>query len=124
MTYDDWVVSEYQRVRPWLLKAMSHDPNGSEDELIAKLKDHTAQLWAGKHCAVVTVFEPKAVKVWLIGGDGEAMKEWAEAIEPAIVEEARKQQKTTLYGEGRKGWFRHAKKFGWKAAAVVLTRTI
>ena len=111
----DVLLKEYRRCRDWILAALSHSDGYTKQDIIDGLLTAHMQLWWGEHCAVVTRFEieTNAVYVVAIGGDKEGMKEFASKIEPQIIQSAKEHGKTKLYGKGRKGWMKHAQKFGW-----------
>jgi hypothetical protein len=115
----DRVLSEYRRCRPWILRALKHSDT-TEAEILEGLTTFHMQIWAGEHCVVITQDERDtgSLFITIIAGDNKAMREFKDKIEPQIVGWSRSLRKTRLYGKGRKGWVRHAKKFGWTIEGV------
>jgi hypothetical protein len=112
----EYVAEQYRRCRPWILKAIQHG-GVTEQEILDGLTTFHMQLWEGKHCVVITQDEVEtgALFITVISGDAHAMTEFRESLEPQIIEWARTLGKTKLYGTGRRGWVRHAHRFGWTA---------
>lgn len=112
----EYVANQYRRCRPWILKAIEHG-GVSEQEILDGLTTFHMQLWEGEHCVVITQDEVDtgALFITVISGDDQAMKEFQDKLEPQIIDWARSLGKTKLYGTGRRGWVRHAHRFGWKA---------
>lgn len=115
-------MKEYQRARPWLLKALAFEGD-PEDELIAKLRAGQAQLWLGERSAMVTdvTASPKgrALHVWLAGG---ALDELLSMI-PGVFAWARTMGCCEVTIEGRSGWARVLKPYGF-AGDVLLRKAL
>lgn len=109
---------EYDRARPWLLKALEFEGD-PEAELVAKLRAGHAQLWLGERSAMVTEVteEPKGrtIHVWLAGGDLDEIV----SLTPGIAAWGRMMGCKEATIEGRAGWARVLKSHGFSGDAVL-----
>lgn len=104
-------MNQWSRCRPWLVAALGKD--ATELDLLAQLSTGHAQLWAGERGAIVTqlVADPeKHAHVWLAGGD------LAELISlmPGMLAWGRAQGCKFVAADGRPGWARVLRPFGFK----------
>lgn len=105
-------VSEWARCRDWLVAALAEDR--TEADLLAELAVNRAQLWPGERSAIVTQLvangAAREAHVWLAGGE---LKEIL-AMMPGMTAWGRTQGCTAVVLDGRKGWVRALKPFGFK----------
>jgi len=108
------VAAEWSRARGFLLPAMTDDP---EHEVAGRILNGTAQLWLGEQCAMVTevIHEPRTLHVWLAGGD---LKEIV-SLTPGIAAWGRMMGCTEATINGRKGWARVLKAYGFEGEGVL-----
>ena len=113
-------LTQWQRCRPWVLAAL--EPGcATEAELFDDLVAGRAQLWAGERAAIVTQTVAEGdLHVWLAGGDlGEIL-----ALRPGIEAWARGQGCVRITIDGRHGWARVLRGFGYVENATELERRL
>lgn len=105
--------AEWDRARGWLLPALEDD----ERYVVGRLLEGSAQLWLGERAAMVTevTAHPRKVHVWLAGGD---LAEILSFI-PGIAAWGRMMGCTEATIEGRKGWSRVLKPYGFTGDTVL-----
>ena len=103
------MIGEWVRVRRWLLPAMV---DATEAEVVAELLAGWATLWPGEKAAFVTtlVTDPARMHVWLGGGDGAEML----AMIPGMAAWGRAQGAKWATVNGRRGWKRRLRDFGFE----------
>ena len=97
------------RVRRWLLPALT---DATEAEVVSELLTGRATLWPGERAAFVTtlVTDPARMHVWLGGGDGAEML----AMIPGMAAWGRAQGAQWATVNGRRGWKRRLRDFGFE----------
>ena len=110
MTWLDWL-------RPSLTDA-------SEDELLADLEAGRARLWLGDGCALVTQYvqEPEGacLHIWLAGGALAGVL----ALRPGVEAWAKGAGCQSITIEGRPGWRRVLRPYGYRPAGRELKRIL
>jgi len=106
--------AEFERCRGWLEAALAHGGESSADELLGELLANRAQLWPGEACVVVTTLvlgeRGGEAHAWLGGGDlGEMV-----GLRPGIEAWARSQGAVWTTINGRRGWARLYRPFGYR----------
>ena len=114
---------QWRRCRAWLLAAL--EPGcATEAELLDDLVTGRAQLWAGERAAVVTQIVADSggadLHIWLAGGDLADIL----ALRPGIEAWARGQGCTRITIDGRLGWSRVLRPFGYMENATELERRL
>lgn len=98
----------WESCRPLLTPALE---DADETELLAALATGKAQLWAGERAAMVTqVTVDGACHVWLAGGELDEILR----LRPGIEAWARGMGCTSATIEGRRGWRRVLRPFGFR----------
>lgn len=110
MTYLDWL-------RPALGDA-------TVEELIAELGSGAAQLWLGETAALVTQLvgdgADRSVHIWLAGGGLQGVL----SLRPGLEAWARGQGCQSITIDGRPGWRRVLRPFGYRMAGRELKRSL
>ena len=103
------MIGEWGRVRRWLLPAMV---DTTEREVVGELLSGRATLWPGERAAFVTtlITDPDRMHVWLGGGDGAEMV----AMIPGMAAWGRAQGAKWATVNGRRGWKRRLRDFGFE----------
>lgn len=103
------MIGEWVRVRRWLLPALT---DATEAEVVSELLTGRATLWPGERAAFVTtlVTDPARMHVWLGGGDGAEML----AMIPGMAAWGRAQGAQWATVNGRRGWKRRLRDFGFE----------
>ena len=86
----------------------------------ARILNNTAQLWLGERCAIVTELYPGLIHVWLAGGDLSGLM----ALRPRIEETARVWGCETVTINGRPGWDRLFKPYGYRRVGTELEKKL
>jgi hypothetical protein len=115
---------QWDRCKVWIQAALEGDHLTPQD-VENQIRDGKAMLWPGKECAVVTeiVSYPNGDKVlqpMAAGGDLEEI----EAMIPGIEAYGRVQGCATVRIEGRKGWERRMKSFGYAFHSVIIRKAL
>ena len=118
MTPEHWI-----RCRSWLLAAL--DPGcGSEADLLADLATGAAQLWPGEAAALVTQYladeRGACLHIWLAGGDLAEIL----AMRVGVETWARARGCTRVTIEGRRGWTRLLRRWGYRRVGHELERRL
>jgi len=102
------------RARSWLLPALVDE---YEEVLIARLRAGSAQLWLGERSAMVTeiVGPPREIHVWLAGGDLQELVSFT----AGIAAFGRSMGCVTATLEGRRGWARALKQYGFRGEGLM-----
>lgn len=117
---------EFERCWPWLDKAIARgrDAGLSKDQLKARLDRNTATLWPGERSAMVTTLEAtpagRFLHVWLAGGDLADLL----ALRPGVEAWGRAQGCDLVSIDGRPGWGRALKPFGYARAGNEIVRRL
>ena len=110
MTYLDWL-------RPALVDA-------TVDELIDELASGRAQLWLAEHSALVTELvaqgSDRCLHIWLAGGSLTDIL----GLRPGLEAWARGQGCSHITIDGRPGWIRVLRRYGYRPAGRELKRTL
>jgi hypothetical protein len=103
------LIGEWVRVRRWLLPALT---DATEAEVVSELLTGRATLWPGERAAFVTtlITDPARMHVWLGGGDGAEML----AMIPGMAAWGRAQGAQWATVNGRRGWKRRLRDFGFE----------
>lgn len=105
----------------WLRRALR---DATESELLAELAAGRAELWLGEACAVVTqhVPDPKepCLHIWLAGGRLTDVL----ALRPGIEARARGLGCRCITIDGRRGWRRVMRPFGYRLVGKELKRML
>jgi hypothetical protein len=105
----------------WLRPALT---DASVEELLAELSSSRAQLWLGERSAVVTELtgdrEDRCLHIWLAGGD---LKEILR-LRPGVEAWARGQGCRSVTIDGRPGWSRVLRRFGYRMSGCELKRKL
>jgi hypothetical protein len=106
-------------VRHWLKPAMT---DTTEEEVTMELAMGRAQLWRGDTAAIVTQLTrpPPTLHGWLAGGDIAGILE----LRPGIEAWARAQGCEFVTLEGRRGWGRVFRPFGYVADGAELRKVL
>lgn len=100
--------AEFERVWPWLEKAVSHSKEPfTADDVWQRIEDEMAQLWSAHDAAAVTTVEvypngEKSVRIWLAGGSLDSLIRICSFIE----EWAKLKGAKSVTILGRRGWLR------------------
>ncbi len=113
----------WARSRAWILPAL-RPSCASEAELVADLASGRAQLWVGERSAMVTqcVAETRGLclHVWLAGGDLRNILE----LKPGVEAWARARGCTHVTIDGRPGWARVLRQYGYALRGDELERRL
>jgi hypothetical protein len=99
---------EFDRVWPWLEKAVSHSREPfTAEEVWQRIEDDMAQLWSAHDAAAVTTIQvfpngQKAVQIWLAGGSMDSVIR----ITGFVEEWAKLKGAKSVTIVGRRGWLR------------------
>lgn len=115
---------EFARCLPWLIPAIERDRETTPDELLSEVLSGRAQLWPGdRSCIVTQCFlgpDGGTIHAWLGGGKLSEMM----ALRPGIEAWGRAMGCTVATIEGRKGWERLYRPFGYQMADGVLRKRL
>lgn len=91
--------------------------DATEDEVAARVLSGTAQLWLGERSAIVTevIHDPRSVHVWVAGGE---LRDLLSLI-PGLAAWARTMGCKGATINGRKGWARVLKSYGFEGEGVL-----
>lgn len=105
--------------RRWILPALK---DATEAELIADLNAGAAQLWEGVRSAFVTQVspEPRTMHCWLAGGDLAELR----SLVPGIEAHARAIGCLFASVDGRKGWERVLRPYGYEREGAELRKAL
>lgn len=98
--------------------ALEQDETWAEVE--RRIADHTAQLWWGDGCAMLTEVVDKCIHVWLGGGSLKGLLEMRPRIE--FLAKVNGCEEATI--NGRLGWDRLLKPFGYTRVGNELRKTL
>ncbi len=107
-------------VRGWLEPALDPDEEWTWADVERRLTDNTAQLWLGSGCAMVTEYDGDCIHVWLGGGDLPGLL----ALRPHVEREARSKGYRTATINGRLGWDRVLRPFGYVRKGMELEKVL
>ena len=95
---------------------------GSEDDVVDDISRGLAMLWEGERSAMVTQFthSPRTIHVWLGGGDLADLLR----LMPGVEAYGRAMGCVWITGEGRKGWQRALKPFGYARDGAELRKAL
>lgn len=97
----------WAHARQFLLPALT---DGSEDDLVDDICRGLAQLWTGRRSAIVTqLVRPSSIHCWLAGGDLNEII----ALMPGLESYGRALGYTFATVDGRKGWDRVLRPYGY-----------
>ena len=115
---DPWEI-EWERCKPWLVKAMKYQDTYTIDDIEDKIRNGIALLWPGKKSAMVTEIIPfpqmLSMNILVFAGNFKEFEKMFKHIETFARESGVKR----LYGGGRKGWIRKAKHLGIKQEVLL-----
>lgn len=106
-------------IGPMLARAVRHTPD--KPDVLARLKDRTAQLWVVLEAArpiaavvteITTVSRERWCRLWLVAG--ERVAEWVHAFLDRVEPWARAEGCIGLWASGREGWARLAARLDWR----------
>lgn len=100
----------WEKARAFILPAL--EPQDTEADLVADLESGHAQLWIDPAAALVTqiVTEPRSIHAWLGGGDIAGLLR----LMPTVEDFGRAMGCGYASVEGRKGWARALKPYGYE----------
>ncbi len=114
---------EWERCRAWLIPALAPE-DASEQELVAEVAAGRVRLWRGDACALATelVGEPDGLclHIWLAGGDLQEIL----ALRPGLEAHARGEGCRFVTINGRPGWSRVLRDFGYALTGGELKRVL
>jgi hypothetical protein len=113
------IFDAFNRCREWLLPALDGD---TEDEVLNELLLGRAMLWEGDRAAVVTqcTREPPTFHLWLAGGKLMDVM----ALLPGGEAWARSMGLERVTVDGRLGWSRFLKSYGFVSDGELLMKAI
>jgi hypothetical protein len=109
---------EWLAAREWIMGAVE-DEDDTEAAIVERLKAGTAMLWLGERSAMITEINDteagRVLHVWLAGG------ELAEVVSftPGIAAFGRMMGCVDATLEGRKGWARALRPYGFSGSRVL-----
>lgn len=113
----------WMRCRRWLLPALLPE-DGGEAEVVAEIVAGRVQLWAGETGALVTELasdgDGPCLHIWLGGGDLQGIL----ALRPGLEAYARGLGCHSVTIDGRPGWSRVLRGYGYACAGGELRRTL
>lgn len=101
-------MKQLERCRPWLEAALQ--PHVSFEELADDLANDRAMLWPGERSALVTQIIEGDIHCWLGGGDMTELLDMRTGVEAV----GRLMGCTYATVQGRKGWIRIFRRFGYE----------
>lgn len=110
--------SPLDSARAWLEPALADGDTWLE--VLARLKENTAQLWFGDGCAMVTEIWGADFHVWLAGGSLRGIM----ALRPRVEETARFWGLKKITIGGRLGWNRVLRHHGYALNGDVLEKML
>lgn len=110
--------SPLDNARAWLEPALTDGETWAD--VLARLKENTAQLWFGDGCAMLTEIWGPDFHVWLAGGSLRGIME----LRPRVEETARFWGLKRVTINGRRGWDRALKKCGYVRAGEELEKML
>jgi hypothetical protein len=114
----------WQTARRFILPALELDKEREETDLLADFARGHAQLWLGRNAAFVTQIDPEvsALHCWLAGGDMDELIWMMPGLEAFGRGWGCKCATVSL--EGRKGWVRVLKPYGYERDGDVLRKAL
>ena len=116
-------VASWIRCRGWLLPAQKRE-GGEEAEVVADLASGMAQIWEGEGAGLVTQcvagLSGRSLHVWLAGGN---LREII-ALRPGVEAWARAQGCVRVTIDGRRGWAKVLRGWGYVIGDGVLERRL
>jgi hypothetical protein len=111
---------EWNIARQWIIPAL--EPEDSENDVVVRLLEGSAQLWLGEASAMITevVREPRTLHVWLAGGDLEEVVSFT----PGIAAWGRMMGCKSATIDGRKGWLRALRRLGFRPDGDLLRKAL
>lgn len=117
-------LAELERCLPWLEEAVRRSPGESLQQAVDEILAGRAQLWSGDRYGMVTqlvlMTDERKIHVWLCGG---CLREVL-AVRPTIESWARQQGATAATLDGRAGWTRVLRPFGYRMAEGELRKAL
>jgi len=109
----------WARARDFILPALK---DGAEDDLLDDIARGFVQLWTGRHAAMATqlVRDPASIHCWLAGGDLDEIL----ALMPGLEAYGRAMGCTHATVDGRKGWARVLKPYGYERDGAELRKVL
>lgn len=105
-------------------KALKRDGTHSWDDLVARIKDGSANIFWSEHGAWVTELVPfpqkKLLNVWVVAGELPEVMD----LQPQVLAFAKEHGCASVYATARKGWKFVAQEHGWHEHAVVITHEV
>lgn len=118
------LAAQFARCRPWIEAALAIDREIDPDALLAEILANRAQLWPSEGACVVTQCvlgaDGPLIHAWLGGGILSEML----ALRPGIEAYGRAQGCVWATIEGRKGWERLYRPFGYEVSDGVLRKRL
>lgn len=112
--------SQPASVRALLEGALDPDEDFEWSDVERRLDEGTARLWQGPGCAMVTEYDGDCIHVWLGGGTLDGLL----ALRPFVEREARWRGCKTATINGRLGWDRVLKPFGYVRKGMELEKVL
>ena len=121
-------LKEWDRCKPWIESALEGTFYKIDDiEAMLKRPHNPAQFWPGKTCALVTEVQQhgteKVLFCWAAGSEKGDMAEIL-ALAPGIEAVGRLMGCSYAMSEGRSGWQKIMKPYGYEVASVVLKKAL
>ena len=104
----------------YILDDVKNVLESGSDILITVVKDEKIQ--AAFTLTILKYPQKKVLSIFLVGGEG--MKEWEDEIMESIYQIAKEQGADSIYSNGRDGWTRKMKKYGYNKIHTVLERKV
>lgn len=104
----------FERCKEWIEASLEEGSFTTAEDVRVALAENRAQIWPGSRSVIVTEINAypnqKVVRVWVAGGDMDEIV----AMAPGIEAWARLQGCSSVVVEGRKGWEKVLKSFGYE----------
>lgn len=95
--------------------------DGTEDDLVDEISRGLAQLWTGRHAALVTqLVRPASIHCWLAGGDLDEIL----ALMPGVESYGRAMGCAFATVDGRRGWARVLRPYGYLPVGSELQKVL
>ena len=111
---------EWQTARQWIIPAL--EPEDSENDVVVRLLEGSAQLWLGEASAMITevVREPRTLHIWLAGGNLVDLM----SMNGGTSAWARTMGCKSVTINWRKGWFRALRRLGFRPDGDLLRKAL
>lgn len=117
---------EWSRCRPWIIAALENSPGLETIEDVERLIEEGRYFfWPAANCAVITRIDeyPEARALMAVHGGGD-LEEFLNVVIPQLEEFAACNGFDYFGGEGREGWSRALKKYGYELAFITMLKPL